>query len=161
MTERHVVEPIDGRRLGLIALGVLAAAVAVALAVDALVTTDQERVEDIVHGLLGELTTDRIDGVCALLDPAQQPVEIETAGLTTLYDASQDPNARDVLEARVRSALSSYRGVTIRALRQSVVVEGDEARVSLQLVSREGMAQIVASLRKRGDDWLVASAHVR
>ncbi|MFW6067459.1 MAG: hypothetical protein ACOC97_03915 [Myxococcota bacterium] len=140
----------------------LAAAVAAAIAggvvlVDALVTTDEERLERFVETVTSPVNAATLREGLAWVDPAVQPLEVEARGMGRLYDAR---NAES-LEPDARRGLEPYMGDHPRALRESIQVEGDRGTVDLQLLTGRGMVEARFRFRRRGERWLLEKAEIR
>ena len=132
----------------------IAAIVAILLAWDALVVTDEERLEGFVEDVTGPIARGRVSAARERwVDLERQPLEVSALGRSLLYRAGDD----EALADEARSALSGLRGTDLTTLSSAIVVEGDEATVTLRLMSRErGMGAVRWELRRHGDDWLAA-----
>lgn len=137
--------------------GGLAAAAAVAAAVDALVVTERERVEAFAEAVTGVVDAGRIAGALRYADPDRQPVEVTAFEGTEAYG----PGQREALGRRVRAGLRGFEGQRFRTLRRSINVGQGSASVSVQVLSEHGMTQADFVLRRHGRDWLVETARFR
>ncbi|MBX3276082.1 MAG: hypothetical protein KF729_37870 [Sandaracinaceae bacterium] len=123
------------------------------LAWDALVETDEERLEGFVADVTGPVAAARVDAARARwVDLDRQPFEVSALGESLYFRAGEDA----ALGERAARATRELAGADLRALTRAIVVEGDAARVTLRLLSRErGMMQVEWRLRRHGQDWLV------
>ncbi|MCB9596291.1 MAG: hypothetical protein H6719_26450 [Sandaracinaceae bacterium] len=136
-------------------LGVGAAVVAIVaawLVWDALVITDEERLEVFAEEVTGAVGPARVNGAIARwIDLDRQPFEVSAFGESLYYGPGEDA----ALAERAAAAVRELRGVNLRRMQTGITVEGDEARVSIRLLSRErGMGRAEWRLRRHGDDWL-------
>ncbi|MCZ7686919.1 MAG: hypothetical protein M5U28_52520 [Sandaracinaceae bacterium] len=143
----------------LIAGGLAAALVAIVVAYDALVVSDEERLEALIEDSTGSITAARIErGRARWLDLARQPFEISGFGEARSYGAGDEA----ALDDRAADAARTLAGDSLRAISSGVRVEGDRGTVTMRVLGqRLGMAQIEWSLRKHGDDWLVSRLSIR
>lgn len=144
---------VDRRRLVIIG-GALAAVVGIWWALDALVVTEEERLEAFVDDVTGTVSTERIDRALEWVDPSTEPVEIRVMGRTSYYE-QMGP-----LRERARDALAFLEGDDLRTLQQGIEVTEDRAVVSLRLLGDRGMVQVEFTLRQHGDRWLVAEVQI-
>ncbi len=143
-----------------IALGAFAGLVALAaVAYDALVESDEERLEELIEDCTGTMSEARIrDGRARWIDLSRQPFEISGFGEARAYGEGDE----DALDERQSEAVRALNGASLRALSSSVSVEGDRGIVTLRILSdRTGMMQVEWTLEKHGDDWLVARLSIR
>lgn len=147
------------RRSWLIAGGLFAAIVAVLFAYDALVVSDEERLEELVADSTGAMTQARIErGRARWIDLSRQPFEISGFGEARVY--AEGDEAR--LDLREEEAARMLAGDSLRAITSGVTVEGERGTVTMRVLGeRLGMAQIEWSLRKHGDDWLIERLSIR
>lgn len=126
--------------------------VAAVLAWDALVVTDEERLEAFVEDVTGAVGPTRVSTARERwIDLSRQPFEASAMGESLFYGPGEDA----ALAERANAVARELRGVTLRVMSSGITVEGDEATVSLRVLSRErGMGQVEWRLRRHGDDWL-------
>ncbi|MEQ8461262.1 MAG: hypothetical protein RLO52_30490 [Sandaracinaceae bacterium] len=138
-------------------LGVGAAMVALVL-YDALVITDEERLEAFVEDVTGRLEPARVAAATdRWVDLERQSLELSALGESRRFDAGDEAE----LAERRQRALSRFMGDSLRALSTAIEVEDREARVTLRLLgTRTGMATAEWTLHKAGDDWLVQRLRV-
>ncbi|HEY8430183.1 MAG TPA: hypothetical protein VIL20_17500 [Sandaracinaceae bacterium] len=140
-------------------LAALAALVAVGLAYDALVVSDEERLEELVADSTGRITEERMArGRARWIDLSRQPFEISAFGEARAYREGDEA----ALDRRQAEAARALAGDTLRAITSGVAVEGDRGTVTMRVVGeRTGMSQVEWSLRKHGDDWLIERLSIR
>jgi hypothetical protein len=137
------------RRGHLLVVGGIGVGIAALLVGDALIVTDEEKLEGFVEAVTGEVSATRVGAALEWVDPASAPVEITAWGDTRLYEDAAE------LRERAQSALRPFHGERLRALRDSISVEDGTADVSLQLLSGRGLADIDFRLEERDGRWLV------
>lgn len=139
------------RRTGILLLMSLSLVVGAAVAVDAAVVTDRERMAEFVDSVTGEVSDSRIDGALRYADPTEVPIELIHEGRRRKYG---DRDA-DRLKPDARKALASLEGSNLRLIQESVSVDGERARIALRLRTSEGLANTVFDLRRKDDTWLL------
>jgi hypothetical protein len=144
---------MDTRRRAQLA-GVLFLAVLGGVVLDWLIVTDRERLEDFVACITGTITEAKVRRALTYTDPAVQPLEVTVLGETTVYNREDTAG----LHARALRLGRSQEGQVWRALRRSIELQGPHARVSLQLVSGEGMTEAEFIFHKHGARWLLGEA---
>lgn len=128
----------------------------VAVVADALVVTDQERLEAFVDSVTGEVETRRIDAALSYVDTARVPVEITVGEEYRTYDEGQEVD----LAERARRTLAPFTGQDVRVLQKAIEIDGERALVALRIGTREGTANLQFRLVRRGDGWLVSRVRV-
>ena len=135
------------------------AAVVGALALyDALIESDEERVERLVEDVAGPVVPARVAAATARwVDLSRQPLGISALGESLRYG----PGDEEAFEERRRRGLAPLSGDQLRVLTHGVEIDGDEARVTMRVLGdRLGMSSVEWTLRRRGDDWLVSRLRV-
>lgn len=137
----------------------LAAIAGILVAYDALVVTEEERLEAFVDDVTGMVTQGRVRGARSRwVDLGRQPLEVSAMGQSLLYREGEE----EELAAQSRRALRSMLGTSLRVVSSSIRIEGDTATVDLRLMSRErGFGQAQWRLRRHGEDWLIERLSVR
>ena len=143
------------RRGHVLVVGGIGAAIAAWVIGDAVIVTDEERVAELVEAVSGEMTAAKIDAAFEWVDPETVPVEVVAFGDTRLYED------RAELRERARDVVRVLRGQRLRALSESVEVDGDTADVGVRLLSDQGMGDVDFRLEKRGERWLVTRVRLR
>lgn len=123
---------------------------------DALVTTDEERLEAVADALAGRLEDTRLDHALTHVDLAREPVELVARDGVDLYRAGDEAS----LEDDVRRAVAPYLGETARMLQRQVEADGDEGLVAVRLLVAGETADVQLRLRRHGDTWLVRRVRV-
>ncbi len=128
----------------------------IAMVADALVVTDEERLEAFVDAVTGEVDTRRIDAALSYVDPARVPVDITVGDDLRAYGEGQEVD----LAERARATLAPFQGDDVRVVQEAIEIEGERALVALRIGTREGMADVQFRLVRRGDGWLVSRVRV-
>ncbi len=133
----------------ILALGFLVTSVA--LVVDALVVTDQERMEEFVQAVTGQISDDRIDNALEYADPERVEMDLVQESRKRHYGSD---NLAD-LRPTARQALAPLAGNNLRLIQKSISVDGNSARVALRVRTEAGLANTVFDLRRYDEDWLL------
>lgn len=145
---------IEPRRVGL-ALAILAFAVGGWVALDALIVTDEERIEAFADAISGTVEPGHLDQVLRdWTDPPRQPLTVTALGRSEVYDQSER------LRADARRALRTYEGEDLTRLRQGLEIAEDEAHLTLEMLSGRGMIDLEVELRRHGERWLVSEVRI-
>lgn len=142
----------------LLAAAFAAAVVGGALLYDALVLSDEERLEELAAAVPGPVTAARIAGARERwIDLDRQPFEISALGRVALYRSGDDA----ALDERAADAARSLAGSRLRTLTSGIAIDGDRAVVSMRVLDdRSGMAQLEWTLERHGGDWLLSGLRV-
>ncbi|MBW2463048.1 MAG: hypothetical protein JRH11_15470 [Deltaproteobacteria bacterium] len=133
----------------------LAALVALGLAYDALVETDEERIEAFADAVTGEVTSEKIAEALTWCDTGRQPVEVYLMGESLLYESDS------ALADRARQGMSRFMGQDVRALNRNVQVDGDRASLRVRVMNSQlGMVNATFEFRKRDDKWLLSVVRI-
>lgn len=129
------------------------------VAYDALVETDEERLERLSDAVSGTLSLERVRGARAnWVDLDRQPLEVSALGESWLFREGE----REALDDRARVSLGPVLGDRLRVLSSGVEIEGQSATVSMRvLADRGGLYQLAFDLEKVEGDWLIARLAVR
>lgn len=142
----------------LLLLGALVGAVVGGMLLwDALVTTDEERLQTFVDTVTGTMEPASVTEGLTWADPEAQPLEVEARGMGKLYRAGDAAE----LQRDAHERLRPYMGDSIRSLREAIDVEGDQAVIELKLLTNRGLVEARFRFRKRGERWLLEKAWVR
>lgn len=149
---------VTRRRLVYAAI-LLVAVVGGLVAYDALVETDEERLERLGDAVSGTLSLERMRGARAnWVDLDRQPLEVSALGESWLFREGE----REALDDRARVSLRPVLGDRLRVLSSGVEIEGESATVSMRvLADRGGLYQLAFDLEKVEGDWLIARLAVR
>ena len=145
------------RRMLLIGVAVIAGPLLLWVVGDALVVTDEEKLEELVELATTTIGPETATGALAWTDLAAEPLELNGLGAERLYR----PGDEERLAADTRSALSPLHGDDLSALGSRTEVEGDQASIWLRLFSSRGLRELDVSLRRHGDRWVVYRVNVR
>jgi hypothetical protein len=140
-----------------LALPLTLAAVAfggVALVVDALIVTDEERLETFVDDVTGE--EGRVAHALDYTDPSRVPVELVTNDALDVYGDGEEVDLAD--GAHVVLAPIASRDATL--VQETIEIRGDNALVALRLRTGDGPVDAQFRLVRRGDGWLVSRVRV-
>ena len=144
------------KRIALYAVAIAVVIGGLAAAADALVLTDEERLEQLVDALDGEVDDGSLDEVLRFVATDREPLEVSSREGNDLYeDADAD------LAQRARGLLRSLRGSEVEVVQHTIEVEGDEAEVALRARTRHGVLDAQLDLVRHGERWLVWRARVR
>ncbi len=139
------------RRTGIHLLVILSIVVGAAVVTDAIVVTDRERMDEFIESVTGKVSDTRIDSALSYADPSRVPIELVHEGRRRKYS---DRNASK-LKPDARKALASLEGSRLRLIQESVLLDGERARVALRLRTSSGLADTIFDLRRQNDQWLL------
>ncbi len=139
------------RRTGIHLLVILSIVVGAAVAIDAVVVTDRERMDEFIESVTGKVSDSRIDGALSYADPTTLPIELISEGRRRKYGEGNAANLRP----DARKALASLEGSRLHLIQESVSLDGERARVALRLRTSAGLADTVFDLRRRDERWLL------
>lgn len=124
-----------------------------AVAVDALIETEEERVLALADDLAGPVTAASLRARAARwVDLDRAPLELSALGTSSLYEAGDET---ELFERADRGLRQAYGG-DVRVLSSRADVDDDRARLTTQLiVPRVGMCRGTWDLERHDDDWLV------
>lgn len=128
-----------------------------AAAADALVFTDQERLEAFTDTFDGDVTDQRIDQALDFADPDREPVELVAGQLHAVY---QDGQGAELAE-RAHRELAPLAGSETTLVQRSIHIEGDSALVAVRVRTRAGMIDASFNLSRHGDGWLIRRVRVQ
>lgn len=130
---------------------------AIAAAADALVLTDEERLEAFTDTLDGDVTPDRIDEALDFADPDREPVEIIAGRQREFFG---DGSGADLAE-RAREELAPLTGSEVDLVQRSIHVHGDDALIAVRVRTRAGLIDARFDLSRHGDGWLIRRVRVQ
>jgi len=141
-----------------IVLGLFLLVVGASIAIDALIVTDEERLERFVDELNGSIDREYVDRVLGYVDLAQTPLDLEVLlpieSHTGLYDASRAAE----LEQMFRERMRPYYGDRVRTLQKRIEVEGNRAQVGFTVFGQSLQVRVELKMSRIGERWLVAAA---
>ncbi len=150
-------EPGDMQRLFLPALAVLLGGLSVFLVADALVITDEEKLEAFVDELTHETPDKRVDGALHYADTSRVDVEVTSPEDRAQYGDGEDLELADHL----RDALASLDHGSVSLIQRTVRVDGDDGMAALRLDTEEGVVDAEFRFVRRADGWLLRRVRVR
>jgi len=138
--------------------GVIAAVgiAGVVVVADAVVTTDQERLESFVDGVTGDVRAERITHALSWTDLASEPVEVVAGDEPRRYEEGEEGD----LDADAREILAPIEGESVRLLQDAIEIDGTSARVALRVSTSDGVCDVQYLMRKHGDEWVVTRVRV-
>lgn len=138
-------------RFGIYIAAALVLMAGISAVADAIVVTDEERMEEFVDSVTGRVSNKRIDSALLYAEPTQQSVEVIYNGRLDRFDGR---NA-DRLRSEAREVLAPLEGSNLRLIQESIQVDGTRARVAVRVRTSEGLANAVFDLRRHDDRWLL------
>jgi hypothetical protein len=145
------------RRIAIYAFIFVTVVGGIATAADALVLTDEERLEAFTETLDGDVTDQRIDQALDFADPDREPVELIVGRFRALYDEGQGAE----LAERAHSELAPLAGSGTTLLQRSIHIDGDEALVAVRVRTRGGVIDASFNLTRHGDGWLIRRVRIQ
>ncbi len=137
-------------RFGTWALVATFAVGGVALAADALVESDEERIDDLIDAATQRAGDRRMDAVLSAIDPAR--VELTVAdGRAVMRFGEDDADPSDA----IRDTLAALESDDLEVVQRSIAVRDDPADVSLRVRSRGDVVDFQLGLARDGQSWLV------
>lgn len=134
------------------ALAILAALALVACGKD-----DEDRIDEFVEAVTGEVSEARVEHVLqTYLDLEAEPLDVRALGEGRVYRAEE----RERLVEQVRKKTQRLLGSSLKVLRKRIDLTGDEARVDLQLLGQNGIGEARYELKKHGERWLLSEVAV-
>lgn len=126
------------------------------LAWDALVVTDEEKIEAFADAISGELNLDRIDTAMRYVRPEVQPLTVTSPWGESVY--TDLPAVR----AAAHKALSRFYGERLRITSEQIHVEEHAARLSVRVMTMRGFRDADFRFAKPDDDhWILTHITVR
>ena len=122
----------------------------VALAADALVESDEERIADVADALTDPRAERRIDALLAWVDPSRVSVTVRADGRAERFEEGDGDPA-----GSIRDALAPLEDGSLEVVQRSITVEGDHAHVALRVRSDGELVDAQVGLRRDGQAWLV------
>lgn len=141
-------------RIAAYALTALALAAGIALVWDALVTTDEERLEELADTLASERA---VEGVLAWTDPARAPLRVRDGEGLRTYGEQDEAD----LAMGLSQSLSPIAGSRVDVVQRAIDVRGDRATLALRLRVDGDLHDLGATAVRDGQGWLVSELRVR
>jgi hypothetical protein len=144
------------QKLAIPALLAAALAGGAALLTDALVLTDEERLDGFVDGLTRGGGEDRVASALSWSDPARVEVELVADGKVEVYGEGDEWALSD----RAHEALAPLTTGDARVVSRDVEILGAEGRVAVRIETAGGPLDAQFRFARRGDGWLVTRLRV-
>lgn len=123
----------------------------VAVAADALVVSDEERLDELADEMIDGSSEDRVDGVLRWTDLSRVPLQLESQGRTRRYEDEDGFRLAD----GIAEALAPLDAGELDVVQRSVRVDGDRATVSVRLRADHAIHDVTLQLVRNGQGWLV------
>lgn len=145
------------KRLWIPSLALILCLSGFAVAADALVTSDAERLDAFLDGAGSEDSGDRIDTIAEYAHPSEQQVRVESNGEVQLFGAGQGAELSDWLERN----LGVFRSDAQRLLQHSTQITAPgEARVTTRVADPNQEQTVIFHLEKHDDRWRIRRMRV-
>lgn len=128
----------------------------VAVAADALVTTQREELDGFVDEVTRERPDARLDGALAYVNPSQVPLRLSVDGSIQEFAEGESHPMADA----VRGALGVFDSGEQDLLQHSVRIEGERATVTTRVGDANYEQTVIYELVRREERWLVRSVRV-
>ncbi len=142
------------RDVGRIGTSILVACLSlsgVAVAADALITTDREELDGFLDDVTREKLEARIDGALGHVNPSVAPVKVSLDGKVQQF---QEGDSLELAEA-VRGAMGVFDTTRQSLLQHSVKLDGERATVTTRLGDTGYEQTVIYDLVRREQRWLV------
>lgn len=123
----------------------------VSAAADAVVFTDEERLEDFVEAVTGDVASDRIDNALEWVDPDREAVEVSQGREVRRYEDGESVE----LAVHARELLAPFEGNHAVLLQDSIDIEGERARVTVRMRTGDGVLNVRFDMVRHEDGWFV------
>jgi len=131
---------------------VLALVLGLSAVADALVMTDEERLEGFVDQVTS--TSERLDATLRYVDTMRVPVELVVGRSSNTYEDDYQ------LAEEARSALQGFEAQSAELLQDTIEIRGDRALVALRWSTPEGALSTQFRFVRRGDGWVISRLRV-
>jgi hypothetical protein len=123
---------------------------------DAMVITDEERLETFVEALTSE-GGDRVGHALRFADPNREPVAVVSGRTPRHFADGQEVE----LETAMRDALPAFSARELDTIQRAVDIRGAVATVALRVRGDEGLSNAQFDFRRHEDGWLLQRVVVR
>ena len=127
-----------------------------AVAADALITTDEDELDSFVDDVTQPSLNGRLDAAIRHVDPDEAELRLTVDGQATRFEAGEAGELADA----VRHALSVFDSRSQNLLQHAVRVDGEHATVTTRIGDEEYEQTVVYQLTRRADRWLVRGIRV-
>lgn len=124
---------------------------------DALVVTEEERIEEFVDALSGEVSTDAVDDALAFVDTDRVPLTLRTERRRERFE---EGDSADLAEL-ARDALRPLQGTDTTLIQSDVRVEGEIAFAAVRVRTERGLVDANFEFEKASGRWLLSEAYIR
>lgn len=128
----------------------------VAVAADALVTTQREELDGFLDDVSRDRLDARIDGALAYMNPGAVELRIQNDGKQLRFAEGES----EALTDNVRTTLGVFDSNKQELLQHSVKVDGDRATVTTRMGDNSYEQTVIYDLVRRDERWLVRSLRV-
>jgi hypothetical protein len=125
----------------------------VAVAADALVTTQREELDGFLDDVSRERLEARIEGALAHMNPGAHEVRLTVDGSMERFEAGES----DALAQNVRQALGVFDSGKQELLQHSVKVDGNNATVTTRMGDTGYEQTVIYDLVRSDERWLIRS----
>jgi hypothetical protein len=123
----------------------------VAVAADALVVSDEERLDELADDLTDGSPEERVDGVLRWTDLSRVSLQLESDGRTRRYEDEDGFRLADA----IAEVLAPLEANELDVVQRSVRVDGDRATVSVRVRADGSIHDVTFQLVRNGQGWLV------
>ncbi len=124
---------------------------------DAMVITDEEKLQTFLDEVTRSGGGDRVGSALHFADPNREPVAVAVAGGVQHFEEGQEVE----LEGALRDALDAFGAAELEPVQQDVELSGEEARVAVRVRTDAGLTDAQFELRRHEDRWLLRRVAVR
>lgn len=144
------------RRLWTILLITALSLSGVAVAADALVTSQREELDGFLDDVTREGVDVRVDGALAHINPSAVSVRLQADRQVQRFEAGESSE----LAESVRQALGVFDSGKQKLLQHSVNVDGERATVTTRMGDTSYEQTVIYDLVRRDERWLIRSMRV-
>jgi hypothetical protein len=153
----HALQPyFVVRRLWTILLISALSLSGVAVAADALVTSQREELDGFLDDVTREKLDARVDGALAHLNPGAVTVRLQVEGRAQRFEAGESGE----LSESLRQALGVFDSGEQKLLQHSVNVDAERATVTTRIGDASYEQTVIYDLVRRDERWLIRSLRV-
>lgn len=154
---RGVLSDPGMKRLWIPTLALVLCVSGFAVAADALVTSDAERLDAFLDGAGSEEASERIDAIAEYANPSELSVRVQAEGEVQVFGTGQANELSDWLDTHLDVFQS--RQQELKQHSTQITAPG-EARVTTRVADEDGEQTVIFTLQKREDTWRVRSMRV-
>ncbi len=124
---------------------------------DAMVITDEEKLQAFVDEVTRSGGVDRVGRALHFADPNREPVAVAVHGDVRRFEEGEEVE----LEGAMRRALDVFGAPDLVAIQEDVELRGEDARVAVRVRTEAGLTDAQFELRRHDDGWLLRRVAVR